>query len=533
MNKPMTLRPHISTEKPNRVISKTGGRLGWFFVCLYAATAQHGVSWQDSGDYQLRTIYRDILGANGLACAHPLYISFTNFLARILGGFLDIEVPRATTLASSLWMALALVIFYDTAERISRSRRAAILATLTLGFSHLAWWLSTIAEVYAMSLAFLMGEIWSVVRIIQGERTRSLYIQAAVLSGLGLCIHNCALLSIPLSATALALCAWHSDSGSSAQVRSRPSIALFLAKALSLAVVWLCSASMLLAPAMRNLAGGMAPLTVLRDLLFGNFGAQVAGHSTVSPMLTVANFGLAALSLSSPCWFVGLVALCKKIQSHGIAGTLRKMPPALCYIIAVLAFHAAFALRYRVPDQALFFLPTLSLASLLLAPLLSKVRLDGNTGSGRATFTVLAISTVLCAIAVPLSANAILHIPAAKRRILASRARLLPYRDEIRYWALPWKHNEDSAEFFAADAIATLDEMHDAVLYADSTSAPPLMLRSGDIHSPSWSLYTPWNDYSRFEAEAIEGREVYAVSPVSGYCPQKALETGNVKPLPR
>ena len=505
-----------------RGASRIARWLAFGFLCLYALTAQRGVSWQDSGVFQLRILYRDLYGTDGIALAHPLYVLLTHAICALFGDFFSIEAPTAANIASGIWMAMALWLFHDCAMRLSRSRAAAMLATLTLGFSHLAWWLSTIAEVYTLSLCLLLAEARCVIRLLQGERSRRLFVGAAAFSGLGFAVHNFALLSLPVTVGAIAISIarqWHNNN-------ARISVPSFLLKTALLFVVWASCAGLVLCPALKLLAGGVAPGQALSELLVGKYGTQVAGRSSLPIGMTIANFGIAAISLLSPCWLAGAVALRRSFgRATSLGGFVRAISPAVRYTIAIFIVHALFALRYRVPDQALFLLPTLSFAALLLAPLLSRIGKCGLLAPA-----LLAVATVVYGVAMPIAANAVLHLPPLQNRIVASRSRILPFRDEVRYWALPWKHDESSAERFAAAAIAAMDAKGDASLFADSTSAPPLSLRIENA-SLSWHLYTPWNDCSRFTAEAIEGRQTFAVSPVPGYCPNAALATGNVKPL--
>ena len=58
--------------------------------------------------------------------------------------------------------------------------------------------------------------------------------------------------------------------------------------------------------------------------------------------------------------------------------------------------------------------------------------------------------------------------------IAVNRARVLPFRDEVRYWLVPWKQDERSAELFAAAALK--QAAPDGIILADSTSIYPLLL---------------------------------------------------------
>ena len=518
-----------------RLTHFAGALLAAAFFILYAATAQRGVAWQDSGVLQLRVVYRDLLGVGGLACAHPLYVAATHFLTGLASRARGIEAPSAANLASAFWMALALGLFHGCARRLSGSARAALLATLTLGLAHLPWWLATVAESYTMSLALIAAETACVIRIIQGEGSFRLYVGAALAAGAGFAVHNLSLLSLPVSAAtlaAIAICDIRSTCRANGLPHAGPASRFvdiciwsilnlnFLFLAGALLAVWLFGARTVIEPARLAHAAGTPLHAVLYDVLFGAYGPEVVGRSRLPLSFAVVNLGIVALSLSSPCWAVGAAAFFRRIRSAGgLRAAWRAVPPATRYVMALFAVHALFAVRYRVADQALFFLPTLFFGTLLLATLLSSCRAPH----------LFAAATIAAAIAVPIAANAVLHAPPVARRVLAARARLLPFRDELRYWALPWKSNEDSAERFAAEAIRRMDA-RGGLLYADSTAAPPVMLRMGG-HGDNWTLFTPWNDNTVFSSAARAGTAVFAVSPVKGYCPDDALATGNVKPL--
>lgn len=500
-----------------RKVQRTAKYVSLSFLLLYAFTAQRGVSWQDSGFIQLRLAALDLAGVDGLACSHPLYFFVNHNIVGFISPLFLIDNCTAANVCSAFWMALALFTFFRIAFLLTHSRKAALLAALTLGLSHLAWWLSTIAEIYTMSLFLLMGEIFCTVRLLSGDYRRWLYPCAALFSGLGFAVHNYALLSLPLTAFAIF----------SVFLRKKRNILAFLFFSLSIFAVWAAGAFFILLPAYREITAGYSPYSVISDLLFGRFSAQVAGVNRSSLALAIANLGIAALSLSSPCWIIGAIRICRtpKAFRHPVK-FFSSLSPATRYISAIFIIHFAFAIHYRVPDQALFFLPSLSLAALLLALVLASNQIIADR---RFPAITLAATTVAFSIAFPMAANMLLHRPALYRMITTSRARLLPFRDEVRYWTLPWKHNENSAEKFARIAVNLMNEMPDASLYADSTSAPPIMMH---INSKArWNFYNPWNDNSRLPEEISSGRTVFAVSPVKNYCPHDALATGKILPL--
>ena len=70
------------TEKNNRRICFT---CAWgvfaLFLLVYSLTAQRGLSWQDSGEFQFRVSSGDYRWSSGIARAHPLYIAIAQGLS--------------------------------------------------------------------------------------------------------------------------------------------------------------------------------------------------------------------------------------------------------------------------------------------------------------------------------------------------------------------------------------------------------------------------------------------------------------------
>lgn len=473
------------------------------FFLLYAFTAQRGVSWQDSGEFQLRILYQDYTHSGGIACVHPLYIWFGHWFCGILGKYCSIDLPLAANLMSGFWMALTLHVFYRTAQFLTGSVKAAILATLTLGFSHVVWWLSTIAEVYTMSLFFIACEIGLMVRILRGGEGRIWnWVALSVCMGLGFSIHNFSLISSLVTFVTLGVILI----GEFKKMMPRHRIAIILSVALLtyfFLSLWQLASYPMWKLIKEAQLGGATFAEAIKSALVGEYGGEVMGGGRLSWKYWVMNMGISAFSLLMPCWWI-LLGKRPKIKEWDLAWK---------YVGGVFLVHALFFVRYRVPDQALFLLPTLLLAALFMAKKISQMTI-------RMPYTLVGC-TVLAGILMPIMVNAVLHIGGVEKRILATRARLLPFRDEIRYWVIPWKCDETSAEDFAMTAIEKMDQKeNDSYLYADSTSAPPIMLRLQE-REKSWVLVTPWADESIFTEAVKARRDCYAVSPVIGYSPVK------------
>ncbi len=481
--------------------------------CLYAFTSQRGVAWQDSGIHQWRALYCDMDGFFGIACAHPLYIWIGHWFSFLCNLFFSIEVPTALNLMSALWMALTIRIFLRIAGDYVGTKYA-LLAALTLAMSHMTWWLSTISESYTMALFFIASEAEYLYAIIKGDRRIGSYFSLALISGLGFAVHNQILLGLPI-AIAVVLMSLISELRA-ADATNRPQ-ALFkcIVTVLVAPIIWFIASSFIWGLALTEASYGAGAGEIIKNILCGNYASEVFGSGAVSFKLTLANLAITSLSLLLPCWLIAFTALPNALKK--LKASARLTGRDILFIV-LFVLHLAFFLHYRIADQSFFILPTLFFGAILTARLLK------TSQTVEKAPRAIAIITVAMAIIMPATANLILHIKPIEKRIIQSRNRLLPYRDEIRYFVLPWKHNEASAEKFAYATIETMDKMPYAALYADTTSAPPILLRLAH-RKEDWQFYTPWNDTSRLAVFAeANPSATYAITPKEGYCPVEAKQ---------
>ena len=187
----MPLRQGQSAANCRHLLSKTAVFFG--FLAFYAATTQCNVSWQDSGYFQYRVLSGDYTGDFGLALAHPLYIGLAR--AFVVGFPVPLQI-YAVNLFSGVGMALALTLLSATVWRLTANRWSVTVAVLTLGLSHMAWWMSTTAEVYTWSLAGLMGELYCLLRF-EEKRQAGWLIVLFGANGAHAAIHNFAFLNLP------------------------------------------------------------------------------------------------------------------------------------------------------------------------------------------------------------------------------------------------------------------------------------------------------------------------------------------------
>lgn len=115
----------------------------------------------------------------------------------------------------------------------------------------------------------------------------------------------------------------------------------------------------------------------------------------------------------------------------------------------------------------------------------------------------------------------------AAARYAPPRARVLPYRNEFAYWALPWKHNEDSAERFVEE-VAKHKYPPKMVAWVDTTAVAPLMVAQALGRLPStWTFLTSWQNLADEEVERRLRESPnggYVLSPVPAYTPARVLK---------
>ncbi len=511
------------------------------FFALYAVTAQRGVSWQDSGEYQYRVLAGDFQWHSGIARAHPLYILLARAFA---ANFPDPAHFYAVNLFSGLGLALSLAVLAHNVVLVTRSVWAAVLAVVLLGFAHMAWWLGTVAEVYTWSLAFLMIEVLCLIRYAEKRDGRWLAVLFGV-NGLHVGIHNAALLGLPVYVFLLA----------SEMRRQKGLCAGIVCGSVAL---WVAGGGLILGQAVRVLRETGAPVQVVKSVLFGEgYERYILGAGGGGLRLWMANMALAGISFLNPCWFfAGRGFLAGKILARraGMGGggaptlnaqrstlnaqvTGKGQKDVLNWLRVLTVLHVLFWVRYCVPDQATFILPALGLLALwagvgagrsplfqfregafVESTLSRKITPNGQT----ARRLILVMLGGACAVSGPW----LLNVAVRRTGMDVARSRALPFRDEASYWLLPWKQGEDSAARFVAAVGKQLTR--DDVLFADATAASPLMAaRQAGALKGEWRLLTPWSGEAKEEWRALvrdEARRVYVVSPVAGYVPGMLLE---------
>ena len=463
------------------------------FFALYVLTGQRGVSWQDSGEFQYRLLAGDYYWNSGIARAHPLYI--------LLGrGFVSLfpcaMKMYACSMFSGLCMALALSVLFLVVKRVTSSVTAACVASLTAGFSHMAWWMSTVAEVYSLSLFFIMGELVLLYLYSQRKTARYLVLLFAV-NGLHFSVHNVALLALPVYGILLILYLLKDVKGNFRCFVLIP-------------ICWAVAGSMIWWQAFGLLKNGVELTDVCASVLFGKgYFSHVTGVGKFNLSLFLSNMALAAVSFVSPCWLLAPLGFF----------SYKKLGNALFFkvLIALTLIHFLFWVRYFVPDQATFILPLLGLLSVWCGIGCASIMKNFNSERFLVGVVCMGVLLNICLLYVA---------PTVAQDLVGEvkRSRVPPGRDEWSYWLRPWKHNERSAQGFVENISKSLSTGD--ILYADSTTAAPLMAAAQlQPDACAFELLSPWTEMDRESlGRAIPAGKFYVVSPVNGYAPEWLLD---------
>jgi len=433
---PISYRPDF----PKRFSASLWACVLVVFCLLYFATAQRGASWQDSGMFQWRALTGDYAGRFGLALAHPLYIA----AGRVLAAASERHLPLLLNCSSGLGMAVALANIAALVAMLTDKRWAGLLTAGALGTTHTVWWLSTIAETYTWSAAGLTGELLLLTVLLSRPRWRTLA-GLAFVNGLGLCVHNLALLALPVY---LGAAVWL------VLRRKLPYWSLAVA-----AGAYLVGSGLYLGMTVELAVRSGSLSYAIRSALFGNYAEQVLNvaegsrYSPANAALSVMNF----LNLLMPLAAVGWFRMRRRLGGATAAA-----------LGAITLIEMFFFVRYPVPDQFMFILPTLVMVA--VAAGLGLAALADRSVHRRAVLVAASLLSIVWQPVLYAAAPSLVRRFAPSIRHRQRRA----FRNEMRYWMVPWKHDERSAERFAQAAFE--QAAPGGAILPDNTAAYPLLV---------------------------------------------------------
>jgi len=324
------------------------------FAVLYALTASRGIQWQDAGTHVVRILTGELSNPLGLALSHPLHFWLGRAALWIGLG----EPAYAITLVSAVAGAVAVANVFGCVVTLTGRRDAGVAAAVALGLANTFWQMSTLAECNTLTVALLSGEVWAMVTYLQGRRIGFLCL-AFLFNGLGIANHMQAALTSPLLFAILIYAA------AVRRVRVR--------YALGVVCVWIVGTLPYT---------GFVVLTAVRSGdVRGTLGSALFGNTYASAVLNVrpswrqAAIVIGFVMLNFPNLTLPLFVRSFFRRSRGTLSVA-------CYrfLLAALAVHALFALRYHVVDQHTFFLPMY-----VVVTILAGLGFAGVSGSRRRT----------------------------------------------------------------------------------------------------------------------------------------------------
>lgn len=400
--------------------------VGWPLVflsalALYASTANRGPQWQDSGFFIVRVLTHEVINPLGLALSHPLH----HWAGRLAVRVLPLEPAFAVTLVSSLAGALAVANVFGCIRTLTGRNSAALYGAISLALANTFWQLSTLAETYTLGAALLAGECWCLAAYAKRGSRWAIW-GMFLFNGLGLANHLQALLTLPvLGVVVFHALLWRRLS------RGGVLIGLW---------VWLLASLPYTVLVFGQAVHSSDPVGTMLSALFGKGYASNVLNLHLSGRVLAVAIGFPLLNFPS---------LLLPLAGYGLwrCRRLGTPPPAVGLLLLGLCIHAAFALRYNIPDQQTFFLPMYVILCVLGGVGIAAV---GQWLSSRSRVTVQLAAVV------SLQITPLLYVAAAElgRRydVLASYGHHKPYRDDYTYLFIPWSLAERSAAEMSAQA---------------------------------------------------------------------------------
>jgi hypothetical protein len=467
-----------------------------FAILFYAVSCAPGMLWQDSGMIQYRVWQNDIEGGLGLALSHPLF-----YLLAIGAKYIPVgEFIYKTNLVAAIAAAAAVANVFLLLRLWLGRNLPAIIAAMTLAFSHTFWCHGAEVETYTLYIALFTAELIMLLQYVNTRRVVYLC-WLGLLNGLSVADHM--LGTIPLLCYSIFFVILLINKG----VRIRDLVIIVL--------LWVVGSLPYEYLIVRNILRTGDFAGVLASAAFGSSWEGAVLNTSMSLKIVKENILFFVMNFPTPnaaLFVAGCFALFKLFPKNAFRNIL----------IAVLILFFIFAFRYTIPDRYTFFMPFYCVVSIIIgvgADLFLK-RVSRRMGA----------CLVLLFAFLPIGVYAVLPQVAEKFKVNLGVKRTIPYRNEYKYFLQPWKTNYRGAERFAKEALESVDK--NAIIYADGTTVYPLLLtqqikgkREDVTIVSSHGTVRNLDKYGdgvidKFFADNI----IYVVSPVTGYCPKFLLE---------
>ena len=465
-------------------------------LLIYGICCAPGYLWQDSGLIQYRTINKDITGPFGLALSHPLYY----ILSISLSQSLPQAFPACINLISSFFAALTIANVYLLVSIWTNAKLPALIASLTLAFSHTFWRNACIAETYSLWICLFSFELLFLLFYIRLNNVKYLH-GLAVFNGLAISTHILAI--IPL------IC----YTGYLTWLCKNRKIKPF--SLVTILISWLVASYPYLDLIIQQILQSHDIGASIQSALFGSNWQDEALSLTITRRLfkTSLLYFILNFPTLNACLF--LLPLIHMIRNKGNKDSFS----IILWFLALLFY--VFALRYDVPDRYMFFVPFYFIISMFIG-------IGAHILCQSSHFKQLKTVTIIFSL-LPILAYAMVPSAAKQQKIHLNTRADVPYRNDYTFFLQPWKTGYHGAERFAREALTQADP--NALICADMTTVCPLLLLQQQedlrpdiqIANPILGIKINWQSSSQVD-QIIKKQALYVVSRKPGYCPASLLD---------
>jgi hypothetical protein len=471
-------------------------------LVLYAVSCAPGALWQDSGLIQYRIWHNDIEGFLGLAISHPLF-----YILGIGAKYIPLgEFGYRVNLVSAVAAAVAIANLFLFVRLWLGRNFPAVIAALTLAFSHTFWAHASIIETYTLWAALFFAELIMLLEYTKTKRVGYLY-WLGLLNGLAIADHMLA--SMPLLCYSVFL------------------IVLLLRKEIQfrhlgiVVLCWIIGALPYEYLIIKNILQSGDVAGTLASAAFGERWQGAVLNTSLSAKIIKEDLLFILLNFPTPnivLFFAGCFALFRLSLNRSLRNVLSG--------VALLFF--VFAFRYTVPDRYAFFIPFYCTVAVFMG---LGTHLFQNRIGGRVLGPLVLVFSLL-----PIGVYAAAPALAEKMQFNIGTRGDIPYRDDYKYFLQPWRTGDKEAERFAQEVLGVKEK--EAVIYADSTTVGPLLYvqqvqrKRPDVKIVSGVIKS--EGAPRFDEQTIgqllKERAIYVVSRKTGYCPAFVLDNYDLVP---
>jgi hypothetical protein len=469
------------------------GWIGWVAVLaaamvLYTLTLAPDIVWQDQGDFQVQAATCNLSRPGDVVRVHPLYIVVAHGIGRLGWS----SYAYAANLTSAIFAALAAANVFLLAYRLTGRAWPAALSAGTFGMAHSVWFVAVQAQTYSMANAAISGGLLLFLAYLSSGKPAPL-VWMGLVFGLGIATHNISQIAFAVIFVWLLV----------RLLRGQLKVATMA----WIVAAWVVGAGLLWMVAAKEYHRNGDLWGTILSALWGRWGDAVFNVGKL-PLLLKRSGMFFALNFPTPLVLLAILGVVESFRRPGF----RRIGGLL---LAVIILYALFAIRYDVPNQNHFFLPTYMMVSLYI-------------GLGFAELARpcrglwILISAILLA-AIPIT-YPILSEAAETRQWNLGTRRQIPYRDEYRYYLVPWQQHQTGPRRLATELCARLPE--NAIVLADLTTLPLLhytqAIERNRLDLRVLTIETP-KDQILGLLSGQAGR-LFTLSNVKGYHPRWAVD---------